>query len=596
MTLIATLPPIHPAAEIFPLLEGPELQALADDIRQNGQREPSVMIRGMLLDGRNRERACAIVGVKPARREFGSRPGDGTDPARAVLSWNLHRRHLSPSQLAMVAAKLRDVFDEEAKQRQRLGGKASAGNEEARAKLREAPNMRSDARAAQLLSVSPRSVSSASTVLASKDPTLIGAVESGRVKVSAAAEVVKGGSKAIDRVVAALATGDPKRIKREIKEAARDVRKEDGKPRRSGDAYLSAAGFVRPILPLLDRGSTILEPCAGACDLVAPLREAGHTVITADVDSACQVDHVLDMTLAESWAQLPPVDWIVSNLPFSRALAILRHAIEHARVGVAVILRLTFLEPTTEGPDARADWLEAHPLTRQIVLPRYSFTGDGKVDSVTCAWMIWERGKAPAIFIPRPDGDGMPGDVRELVAERDEIEAAARADVERAAHAPDLDGWARKEPAEILRDLEGVIRAQRPLADAGPLPVHLDDPRLIAAIFAAESTEIRKEGRILPPVAIEGRLYTVQGLELDGARCVRADLWRLTDTRNWTGKVLAPAKLRALWESGHVERGDLAGLYVKCGSKAYILDGERLAYAWDGQPEAPPAKKAKRKS
>lgn len=607
MTLIAPLPPIHPAANFLPMLDGAELQALSDDIRANGQREPCVMFRGQLLDGRNRWLACDRAGVTPLSREFGSRPSDGSDPVGAVISWNLHRRHLSESQRAMVAARARALFESEARERMALGGKATGGDEEARANLRNAGPVHTTQRAAKLLHVSPRSVTSASVVLSSKMPELSRAVDRGHVAVSAAADVVKGGSKAIESVREALATGDEKKIKQAVKQAARDVRKEDGKPRRTGDAYMSAGGFVRPLLPLIAPGSTILEPCAGAGDLVGPLCEAGHTLMTADIDPAAAVDHHLDMTRAESWAQLPPADWVVSNLPFSRALAILRHAVEHARVGVAVILRLTFLEPTTEGPDARADWLAAHPLTKQIVLPRYSFTGDGKVDSVTCAWMIWERGKAPAIFIPRPDDDGMPGDVTYLVEERYVADMVRRSMSDGDAPAPlvcrtptqaECEALAAECPEFVTRGpLPGVPVSMCPLADAGPLPVHIDDPALIRSILAAESSDLRGEGRILPPVAITGRLYTTQGLEMDGDRCVRADLWRLTDTRNWTGKIYAPAKLRALWDAGTIERGDLSGLYVKCGSKAYVLDGERRAFTWEGQPEAPqPPKKRGRKS
>lgn len=412
MTLIAPMPAIHPAANFFPLLDGKDLQALADDIKATGQREPCVMLRGQLLDGRNRWRACSLIGVEPARREFGSRSSDGTDPVKAVLSWNLHRRHLDASQRAMVAARARALFDDEARDRMRLGGKATSGNAEASASLQTAAPVHTADRAAALLNVSPRSVASASVVLASRVPELTRAVERGAVAVSTAADLAKGGVSARLRDV--LATGDEKKIRAAVKLEARTVRKEDGKPRRPGDAYMSAGGFLRPLLPLLEPGSTVIEPCVGAGDLVGPLREAGHHVVTVDLDRTCEADHHLDMREAASWAQLPPAKWVISNLPFSVALEILRHAYEHASVGVAAILRLTFLEPTED----RADWLDAHPLTKQIVLPRYSFTGDGKVDSVTCAWMIWERGKAPAIFIPKPDDEGMPGDVRELVAMR----------------------------------------------------------------------------------------------------------------------------------------------------------------------------------
>lgn len=84
---------------------------------------------------------------------------------------------------------------------------------------------------------------------------------------------------------------------------------------------------------------------------------------------------------------------------------IVRLAVEHAGVGVAMMLRLSFKEPTATGTrarrltsgilvpasPARGPWLEAHPLTRELVMPRYSFTGNGKSDSVTTAWMIWSR-------------------------------------------------------------------------------------------------------------------------------------------------------------------------------------------------------------
>ena len=52
----------HPLSEAFPLLEGEELQALADDIKANGLREKLVVYDGMILDGRNRYAACTMAG------------------------------------------------------------------------------------------------------------------------------------------------------------------------------------------------------------------------------------------------------------------------------------------------------------------------------------------------------------------------------------------------------------------------------------------------------------------------------------------------------------------------------------------------------
>ena len=56
---------VHPAAELFPMMGGEALQALADDIREHGQREPVILYHGAVLDGRNRLRACELAGVEP---------------------------------------------------------------------------------------------------------------------------------------------------------------------------------------------------------------------------------------------------------------------------------------------------------------------------------------------------------------------------------------------------------------------------------------------------------------------------------------------------------------------------------------------------
>lgn len=102
---------VHPAAAMWPLLEAPELAALAEDIRRHGQQEPVWTYRGEVLDGRNRIVACHLAGVTPLLQEWQPRPGE--TPTTFVLSRNLHRRHLSASQRATVAVRIEGFVAEE---------------------------------------------------------------------------------------------------------------------------------------------------------------------------------------------------------------------------------------------------------------------------------------------------------------------------------------------------------------------------------------------------------------------------------------------------------------------------------------------------
>lgn len=94
----------HPLAEVFPLAEGAEFEALKEDIVRNGLRESVVTFEGRILDGRNRYRACRETGSPCRLRVYA-----GPDPAAYVVSLNLRRRHLNEAQRAMVAAKLTNL-------------------------------------------------------------------------------------------------------------------------------------------------------------------------------------------------------------------------------------------------------------------------------------------------------------------------------------------------------------------------------------------------------------------------------------------------------------------------------------------------------
>jgi ParB-like chromosome segregation protein Spo0J len=85
----------HPLADIFPLMEGKEFDELVADIRTNGLNEPIALFQGMVLDGRNRSRACTVAGVKPRYHQFS---GNEADARAYVISLNIRRRHLDAKQ------------------------------------------------------------------------------------------------------------------------------------------------------------------------------------------------------------------------------------------------------------------------------------------------------------------------------------------------------------------------------------------------------------------------------------------------------------------------------------------------------------------
>lgn len=103
----------HEYANLFPLMEGEELDRLAEDIKDNGQLEPIWTYEDKILDGRNRFKACAQVGVTPEFRVY-----KGAEPILFVVSMNLIRRHLTATQRAVVGYDILAPLETEAKKRQ----------------------------------------------------------------------------------------------------------------------------------------------------------------------------------------------------------------------------------------------------------------------------------------------------------------------------------------------------------------------------------------------------------------------------------------------------------------------------------------------
>ena len=161
---------IHELANIFPMLGDEELKELCADIEKNGLAEPITVYEVKILDGRNRWTACQKLGIEPKTIEY-----TGNDPLAFVLSKNLHRRHLTTSQRAMIAEKLATI---------QRGGDRKSG----KIKGQNCPLI-SQSEAAKQLNVSGGAIKKARKVRTKAVPEVAKAVETGKLPVSAAAKL-----------------------------------------------------------------------------------------------------------------------------------------------------------------------------------------------------------------------------------------------------------------------------------------------------------------------------------------------------------------------------------------------------------------------
>lgn len=86
----------HPAADAFPMMDAARHGELVADIKANGQREPITLCDGMVLDGRNRYKACVELGIEPKTRDFTG------DPWAYAWSLNGMRRDLVAEQRYLI--------------------------------------------------------------------------------------------------------------------------------------------------------------------------------------------------------------------------------------------------------------------------------------------------------------------------------------------------------------------------------------------------------------------------------------------------------------------------------------------------------------
>lgn len=212
--------PFHPYADLFPLIEGEEFDALVADIKGHDLRERIVVWDGAILDGRNRYRAALAAGILdeddgPDRAKYFVRfvPAVDGNPLAFVISKNLKRRHLDESQRAMVAARL-------ATMRQ---GERTDIDVEPSANLPKVDQPT----AAKALSISERALRHARTVQDRATPELVRAVDRGHLAVSVASRAALLSPDMQRRIAASAEAGDANAARSVVKQQSRAGRERE---------------------------------------------------------------------------------------------------------------------------------------------------------------------------------------------------------------------------------------------------------------------------------------------------------------------------------------------------------------------------------
>jgi protein gp37/ParB-like chromosome segregation protein Spo0J len=201
---------LHELAKLFPPMTPAEFAGLKKSIAEQGLRDPVTVYDGKIIDGRNRWRACAELGLKAQTTTLPK----GEDPLAFVLAKNLERRHLDETQRAMIAARLANL-------------KVGTNQHGMKGAQICAP---SQPEAASLLGVGRRTVQEARVVLERGAPELVRAVEAGRVAVSAAKALVVLPRKDQVAIAAEKDDSERRRLIRTAKDAARRVPKPEPPP------------------------------------------------------------------------------------------------------------------------------------------------------------------------------------------------------------------------------------------------------------------------------------------------------------------------------------------------------------------------------
>src|SRR5215831_2523559 len=144
------------------------------------------------------------------------------------------------------------------------------------------------------------------------------------------------------------------------------------------------------------------EPACGEGHMAEVLREYFLEVTATDIEDYRYGDHVVDFLNADAYGAF---DWVITNPPFNDSAEFVLKALRIADTGVAMFVRLTWLESVGRYETIFRD----HPPTQlaifaeRVPLHKDQWKPDG--DTLTAyIWLVWRKGVVPrAPFWIPPD-------------------------------------------------------------------------------------------------------------------------------------------------------------------------------------------------
>ena len=165
--------------------------------------------------------------------------------------------------------------------------------------------------------------------------------------------------------------------------------------RNTYDAYYTKQTALAPLLPWwtyllgFHLSGTFCEPCIGHGAIASHIQSNSDLKLlwSNDIDEDIPAGDTRDASLPYLWEDMPQADFMITNTPYgSLAAPIILQGLANVNLGVAVLVRLNFLERCKDRemlPDPNI----------VLVLPRVKWgnTDYKTSDLITHCWVVWDK-------------------------------------------------------------------------------------------------------------------------------------------------------------------------------------------------------------